>query len=183
MRLTLLVNPDTPQVETVKVDETLFALRLLDAFHLAFTSGKHLFMLERASVTTAQAHTRISPLGRRISMEWCMWWLQQHGGQQQYGQLFDVLCLVRVAVAVLANAIGCGSDVAGWSFCDLVHVGRLCLRRVIFVSFNGPFVSLHAWIRTLGGCVLACAPRCARTYAYELAALPLRRARYISRSR
>ena len=75
-------------------------------------------------------------------MEWCMWWLQQHGGQQQYGQLFDVLCLVRVAVAVLANAIGCGSDVAGWSFCDLVHVGRLCLRRVIFVSSNGSHASL-----------------------------------------
>ena len=44
----------TRQVETVRVDETSFALRLLDAFHLTFTSGKHLFMLERASVTTAQ---------------------------------------------------------------------------------------------------------------------------------
>ena len=73
MRLTLLVNPDTPQVETVKVDETLFALRLLDAFHLTFTRGKHLFMLERASVTTAQAHTCISPLVRRILLQWCIW--------------------------------------------------------------------------------------------------------------
>ena len=81
MRLTLLANPDTWQVETVKVDETSLALRLLDAFHLTFTSGKHLFMLERASVTTAQAHTCISPLGRRISLEWCMWWLQQQCGQ------------------------------------------------------------------------------------------------------
>ena len=141
MRVTLLVNPDTPQVETVKVDETLFALRLLDTFHLTFTRGKHLFMLERASVTTAQAHTCISQLGRRISMEWCMWWLQQHGGQQQYGQLFDVLCLVRVAVAVLASAIGRGSEVAGRSICGLVHVGRLCLRRVIFVSSNGSHAS------------------------------------------
>ena len=102
-RVTLLINPDTPQVETVKVDEPSLALRLLDAFHLTFTRGKHLFMLERASVTTAQAHTRISPLGRRISIEWCMWWLQQHGGQQQYGQLFDVLCLVRVAIAVCSR--------------------------------------------------------------------------------
>ena len=48
MRFGASVNPVTPQVETVKVDETSFALRLLDAFHLAFTSGKHLFMLERA---------------------------------------------------------------------------------------------------------------------------------------
>ena len=166
MRVTLLVNPDTPQVETVKVDEPSLALRPLDAFHPTFTSGKHLFMLERASVTTAPAHTCISPLGRRISLEWCMWWLQQHGGQQQYGQLFGVLCLVHVAVAVLANAIGRGSEVAGRSFCDLVRVGRLCSRRVILVSFNGPFASLHAWFRTLGGCVLACAPRCAHTYAY-----------------
>ena len=125
------------------------ALCLTDAFYLTFTSGKHVFMLECASVTTAQAHTCISPLGRRISMEWCMWWLQQHGGQQHRGQLFDMLSLVCVAVAVLANAIGRGSEVAGRSFCDLVHVGRLCLRRVnpIFVSFNGPFASLHAWFR------------------------------------
>ena len=84
----------TRQVETVRVDETSFALRLLDAFHLTFTSGKHLFMLElheRVSVTTAQAHTCISPLGGRISLEWCIWWLQQHGSQQQGGQLFGVL--------------------------------------------------------------------------------------------
>ena len=103
MRLTLLVNPDTRQVETVKVDEVSFALRLLDAFHLTFTSGKHLFTLERTSVTTAQAHTCISPLGRRISMEWCMWWLQQHGGQQQHGQLFGVIVVVRVVAAVLVR--------------------------------------------------------------------------------
>ena len=57
MRVTLLVNPDTWQVQTVKVDEMSQALCLLDAFHLTFTSGKHLFMLERGSVTTAQAHT------------------------------------------------------------------------------------------------------------------------------
>ena len=78
MRVTLLVNPDTWQVQTVKVDEMSHALCLLDAFHLTFTSGKHLFMLEPASVTTAEAHTCIAPLGRRISLEWCIWWLQQH---------------------------------------------------------------------------------------------------------
>ena len=59
MRVTPTVNPDTWQVETVKVDETSLALRPLDAFHLTFTSGKHLFTLERTSVTTAQAHTCI----------------------------------------------------------------------------------------------------------------------------
>ena len=53
IRVTLLVNPDTWQVETVKVDEMSCALCLTDALYLTFTSGKHLFMLERASVTTA----------------------------------------------------------------------------------------------------------------------------------
>ena len=81
MRVTLLVNPDTWQVETVKVDEMSFALCLTDALYLAFTSGKHLFMLEHTSVTTVQALTCISPLRRRISLEWCMWWLQQQCGQ------------------------------------------------------------------------------------------------------
>ena len=76
MRRMLLVNPDTWQVETVKVDELSSALCLTDALYLAFTSGKHLFMLEPASVTTAQALTCISPLRRRISMEWWMWWLR-----------------------------------------------------------------------------------------------------------
>ena len=89
-----------------RVDETSSALRLLDAFHLTFAFGKHLFMLELASVTTAQGHTCISQLGRRISLEWCIWRLQQHGSQQQRGQLFGVLWLIRVVVAVLASAIG-----------------------------------------------------------------------------
>ena len=112
MRLTLTVNPDTWQVETVKVDEMSFALCFTDALYLAFTPGKHLFTLERASVTTAQAHTCISPLGRRISLVWWMWWLQQHGGQQQRGQLFVVHVVVRVVAAVLVRAIGRGSEAA-----------------------------------------------------------------------
>ena len=176
-------NPDTSQVETVKVDEMSRALCLLDAFHLTFTYGKPLWMLEPASVTTAQAQTCISRLGRRISLVWWMWWLQQQCGQQQRGQLFGVLLMVRVVAAVLVRAIREGSEAAERSICGLVHVGELCSRRAILPSSNGLCASLHAWIRTLGGCVLACAPRCARTYAYELAALPLRRARYISRSR
>ena len=113
MCLTLLVNPDTWQVETVKVDEMSCALCLTDALYLTFTSGKHLFMLERASVTTAQAHTSISRLGRRISMEWCMWWLQQQCGQQQRGQIFGVAMVVRVVVAVLASVIGRGPEDSG----------------------------------------------------------------------
>ena len=88
------------------------ALRLLDAFHLTFTSGKPLLMLEPASVTTAQAQACISRLGRRISLEWWMWWLQQHGGQQQCGELFGMLVVVRVSAAVLANALGRGMEVA-----------------------------------------------------------------------
>ena len=69
-------------------------------------------MLERASVTTAQAHTCISPLGRRISLEWCKWWLQQQCGQQQRGQLFSVVVVVRVVAAVLVRAIGRASEAA-----------------------------------------------------------------------
>ena len=167
MRVTLLVNPDTWQVETVRVDEMSFALCLTDALYLAFTSGKHLFMLEPASVTTAQALTCISPLRRRISMEWWMWWLQQHGGQQQLGQLFGVLWLVHVVVAVLASAVGRGSDVAGRSFCGLVRVGQLCSRRVILPSSSGPFSPPHPWFRTFFGSILTCMTRCTRTYAWR----------------
>ena len=39
MRLTLLVNPDTRQVETVKVDDMSCALRLTDALYPTFTGG------------------------------------------------------------------------------------------------------------------------------------------------
>ena len=121
------LNPDTSQVETVKVDEMSRALCLLDAFHLTFTYGKPLWMLEPASVTTAQAQTCISRLGRRISLEWWMWWLQQQCGQQQRGQLFGVLLMVRVVAAVLVRAIREGSEAAERSICGLVHVGELLL--------------------------------------------------------
>ena len=161
MRPTLSVNPDTSQVETVKVDEMARALCLLDAFHLTFTYGKPLWMLEPASVTTAEALTCISPLGGRISMEWWMWWLQQQCGQQQCGQLFGALVVVCVVAAVLVRAIGRGSEAAERSFGGLVRVGELCSRRVILASFNGSCASLDAWFRTLGGFVLACVTRCA----------------------
>ena len=72
-------------------------------------------------------------------MEWWMWWLQQQCGQQQRGQLFGVLWLVHVVVAVLASAFGRGSDVAGRSFCGLVRVGQLCSWRVILPSSSGTF--------------------------------------------
>ena len=175
------MNPDTWQVETVKVDGMSCALCLTDALYLTFTSGKHLFMLERASVTTAQAHTCISPLGRRISMEWCMWWLQQQCGQQQRGQLFGVLVVVRVVAAVLERAIGQVSEAAERSFCGLVRVGQQCSQRMILPSSSGPFLLPPPCIRTLGGCQLACAPRCARTCAREVAAWPLWRSRSIAR--
>ena len=90
------------------------ALRLTDALYPTFTSGNHLFMLEPASVTRAQALTCISPLRRRISMEWWMWWLQQQCGQQQLGQIFGVVVVVRVVVAVLASLIGRCPEVAEW---------------------------------------------------------------------
>ena len=181
MRFALSVNPDTSQVETVKVDETSFALRLLDAFHLTFTSGKHRFILERASVTTAQAQTCISRLGRRISLVWWMWWLQQQCGQQQRGQLFGVLLMVRVVAAVLVRAIGEGSEAAERSICGLVNVGELCSRRAILPSSNGSCASLPPWFRTLGGSILACVARYAHTYARAVAAWPLWRSRLIAR--
>ena len=153
MRANDLVNPDTWQVETVKVDEMSCALCLTDALYLAFTSGKHLFMLEPASVTTAEALTCISPLGGRISMEWWMWWLQQQSGQQQRGQLFSVLAVVRVVAAVLMRAIGRGSGVVERPFCGLVHVGQPCSHRMILPSSSGPFSPPRPWFRMLSGCI------------------------------
>ena len=151
MRPNDLVNPDTWQVETVKVDEMSCALCLTDALYLTFTSGKHLFMLEPASVTTAQAHCCISPLGGRISLEWWIWWLQQHGGQQQRGQLFGVLWLIRVVVAVLASAIGRGSEAAERSFGALLRVGWPCSQRMIRVLCSGSCARLREALWTLGG--------------------------------
>jgi len=130
-------------------------------------------MLEPASVTTDEADSCISPLGRRFSVEWWMWWVLQQSGQQQRGQLFRVLVVVRVVVAVLTSAIGSGSEVAERSFCGLVHVGQQCSRRVILPSSSGPFLPPPPWFRTLGGSILACVTRCARTYAVAVAALPL----------
>ena len=176
-RLTLSANPDTWQVETVKVDELTRALCLMDAFHLRFTSSKQLFMLEPTSVTTDEADSCISPLGRRFSLEWWMWWLQQLCGQQQRGELFGVHVVICVSAAVLANAIGRGMEAAERSFCGLVSVGRLCSQRVILPWPNGPFSPPPPWFRTLGGSVRACVTRYARTYANEVAALPLRRTR------
>ena len=173
MRLTLLVNLRRLASRAGKVDQISRTLCLKGATHLAFTSGKHLFMLERASVTTAEALTCISPLGGRISLEWCIWWLQQHGGQQQRGQLFGVLWLVRVVVAVLASAIGRGSEVAERSFSALVHIGQQCSRRMILPSSSGPFSPPPPWFRTLDVCQLAFATRYARTYARAVAAWPL----------
>jgi len=156
------------------------ALRLLAAFHLRFTSGKQLFTLEPASVTTDEADSCISPLGRRFSVEWWMWWVQQQCGQQQRGQLFRVLVVVRVVAAVLTRSVGRGSEAARQSFSGLVRVGRLCSQRMIPASSNGLCASLPSWFWTLGGSVFACVMRCARTCAYEAVTLPLRRARYRS---
>ena len=114
-------------------------------------------------------------------MEWCMWWLQQHGGQQQHGQLFGVVVVVRVVAAVLVRAIGEGSEVAERSFCSLVRVGQQCSRRVILPSSSGPFLPPPPWFRTFSGCQLACTPRCARTCARDVAAWPLWRSRSIAR--
>ena len=149
------------------------ALCLMDAFHLRFTSSKQLFMLEPASVTTDEADSCISPLGRRFSVEWWMWWVQQQCGQQQRGQLFRVLVVVRVVAAVLTRSVGRGSEAARQSFSGLVRVGRPCSQRMIPASFNGSCASLPPWFWTLGGSVFACVMRCARTCARTVAAWPL----------
>ena len=118
MRVTLLINLRRLTGRAGKVEHIPRATCLVATTHLGFTSGKHLIMLEPASVTTAQALTCISPLRRRISMEWWMWWLQQHGGQQQLGQLFGVLVVVYVVAAVLVRArgrLGSGQAIIWWS--------------------------------------------------------------------
>ena len=106
-------------------------------------------------------------------MEWCIWWLQQHGGQQQHGQLFGVLVVVRVVAAVLVRAIERGSEAAERSFGGLVTVGQQCSQRAILPSSSGPFSPPPPWFRTFVGSILTCVTRCARTYAVAVAALPL----------
>ena len=99
-------------------------------------------------------------------MEWWIWWLQQQCGQQQRGQLFDVLVMVRVVAAVLVRAIGQVSEAAERSFCGLVRVGQQCSRRVILPSSSGPFLPPPPWFRTFGGCQL-CVRSEMRTYMCE----------------
>ena len=140
-------------------------------------------MLERASVTTAQAHTCISPLGRRISMEWCKWWMQQQCGQQQHGHLFGVLLMVHVLAAVLVRAIREGSEAAERSLCGLVRVGQQCSRRVILVSCSGSCARLPKAFSTLGGLIRTYVTRHTRTCALAVAVCPLRLARCRDRSR
>ena len=106
-------------------------------------------------------------------MEWCIWWLQQHGDQQQRGQLYLMLVVVRSVAAALVRAIRRGSEAAERSFGDHVRVGRPCLWRVILPPSNGSCASLSSWLRTFGGFVLTYVARCAHTYAVAVAALPL----------
>ena len=84
-------------------------------------------------------------------MEWCIWWLQQHGGQQQRGQLYLVLVVARLVAAALVRAIRHGLEAAERSFGDPVRAGRPCLWRVILPPSNGSCASLSSWFRTLDG--------------------------------
>ena len=151
----------------------MFDGRLVPCLHLWY---KHL-LLERASVTTAQAHTCISPLGRRISMEWCIWWLQQHGGQQQRGQLYLVLVVARLVAAALVRAIQRGSEAAERSFGDhvmrrpavLVACDPSTVQWVVFVAI---FMVEDAW-RLYPYVRDALRTHITRTYAVAVAALPL----------
>ena len=168
-----------------QVDHASRALRRLAATYLGCKSGEHCFDLELASCPllklTSTSHRMLAGFGC-IHCIWCIWWLQQHGGQQQCGQLFGVPWLVCLVAAVLASVVGRRMEVAGWSFCDLVCVGQPCSHRMILPSSSGPFSPPPPWFWTLGGSVLACVARCARTCAVAVAAWPLWRSRWIARS-
>ena len=82
---------------------------------LGFISGEHYFDLELASCP----HLKLTPTSHRIlagfgciGCIWSIWWLQQQCGQQQRGQLFSVIVVVRVVAAVLVRAIGRASEAA-----------------------------------------------------------------------
>ena len=77
--------------------------------------------------------------------------------------------MVAVVAAVVAGACWMIIDESELRFRDLGGCGQPCA----VVSCSGLCARLPEAFWTLGGSILACVTRCARTYAVAVAALPL----------
>ena len=159
------------------------AIGLTSATHLRYMHGEHPFMPEIASspltklpMLTTAYESSIRQVGWQMVLA-----LQELGEQRQRCKLFGTLALVCVVAAVLARAPLGRAEATERRSCELDRLGCPCSQRVILPSLCvscAPLLEAHG---TLVGAILACVLRYARTCAAAVAALPLRRSRWIAR--
>ena len=179
MRVTLLVNQSRSTRRAGKVEHMSCAIGLTSATHLRYMHGEHPFMPEIASspVTKLPCSRTNRAFGRLDGK----WWLEELGEQRQRCKLFGTLALVCVVAAVLARAPLGRAEATERRSCELDRLGCPCSQRVILPSLCGscsPLLEAHG---TLVSAILAYVLRYARTCAPAVAALPLRRSRWIAR--
>ena len=181
MSATLLVNVRKSAGRADKAHRMSGALRPAAANHIVFTSGTHLFEPEpslRPPVRLSCGSHRTIAGFDAAAAKWC---LQELGEQRQRRQLFGTLAIVRLVAAVLARAPLGRAEATERRSCELDRLGCPCSQRVILPSLCvscAPLLEAHG---TLVGAILACVLRYARTCAAAVAALPLRRSRWIAR--
>ena len=181
MRVTLLVNQSRSTRRAGKVEHMSCAIGLTSATHLRYMHSEHPFMLEIASSPLTKLPCSQPRTNRAFGRLDGKWWLQELGEQRQRCKLFGTLALVCVAAAVLARAPLGRAEATERRSCELDRLGCPCSQRVILPSLCvscAPLLEAHG---TPVGAILACVLRYARTCAAAVAALPLRRSRWIAR--
>ena len=181
MRVTLLVNQSRSTRRAGKVEHMSCAIGLTSATHLRYMHSEHPFMLEIASSPLTKLPCSPPRTNRAFGRLDGKWWLQELGEQRQRCKLFGTLALVCVVAAVLARAPLGRAEATERRSCELDRLGCPCSQRVILPSLCvscSPLLEAHG---TLVGAILACVLRYARTCAAAVAALPLRRSRWIAR--
>ena len=157
------------------------ALALVALMHLKSMPSEHPFMLDVASYPLTKLPCSPPRTNRAFGRLAGKWWLQELGEQRQRRKLFGTLALVCVVAAVLARAPLGRAEATERRSCELDRLGCPCSQRVILPSLCvscSPLLEAHG---TLVGAILACVLRYARTCAAAVAALPLRRSRWIAR--
>ena len=181
MRPTTLVNLRRSTRRAGKVEHMSCAIGLTSATHLRYMHSEHPFMLEIASSPLTKLPCSPPRTNRAFGRLDGKWWLQELGEQRQRCKLFGTLALVCVVAAVLARAPLGRAEATERRSCELDRLGCPCSQRVILPSLCvscAPLLEAHG---TLVGAILACVLRYARTCAAAVAALPLRRSRWIAR--
>ena len=181
MRPTLLVNQRRSSHRAGKVEQMSRALALVALMHLSSMPSEHPFMLDVASSPLTKLPCSPPRTNRAFGRLDGKWWLQELGEQRQRCKLFGTLALVCVVAAVLARAPLGRAEATERRSCELDRLGCPCSQRVILPSLCvscAPLLEAHG---TLVGAILACVLRYARTCAAAVAALPLRRSRWIAR--